>query len=253
MDPRALPVQRELREHHPQRELLDRIEALITERIIDTLGTFASEKWLGTFQSELMHHPATIAKQVAEAVAKGVVGTLTGNPEWPAGELPVARPDEIVLVPDQVRSISRALWYMNAAQFAQLRYELAWFPGWQYFWVFTRLRAMQAIVHDPKVTHNAMNVRPDLAFAVLHRDGSGEIHLIDGTVIRTEADPAGEALPALRTREGEVDEDYGNYMTVEQLKAKIAEKAASEKAATDSKSSTTRGKESKKRRFRRRP
>ena len=98
-----------------------------------------------------------------------------------------------------------------------------------------------------------MNVRPDLAFAVLHRDGSGEIHLIDGTVIRTEADPAGEALPALRTREGEVDEDYGNYMTVEQLKAKIAEKAASEKAAADSKSSTTRGKESKKRRFRRRP
>ena len=228
MDPRALPVQNELREHHPQRELLDRIEALITERIIDTLGTFASEKWLNTFQKELEHQPTTVAKQVAEAVAKGVAGTLTGNPEFPAGALPVARPDEIVLTPSQVRSISRALWYQNAAQFAQLRYELQWFPGWQYMWVFTRLRAMNAIVHDPKVTHNAMNVRPDLAFAVLHRDGSGEIHLVDGTVVRTEATTETELLPALRTREGEVDENYGHYMTVDQLRAKIAEKKAAE-------------------------
>ena len=117
----------------------------------------------------------------------------------------------------------------------------------------SRLHAIDAIVYDPKVTHNAMNVRPDLAFAVLHRDGSGEIHLIDGTVIRTEAPSDVEPLPTLRTRAGEVDENYGNYMTVEQLKAKIAEKAASEKAAADSKSSTARGKESKKRRFRRRP
>jgi hypothetical protein len=140
----------------------------------------------------------------------------------------VARPDEIVLTPSQVRSISRALWYQNAAQFAQLRYELQWFPGWQYMWVFTRLRAINAIVHDPKVTHNAMNVRPDLAFAVLHRDGSGEIHLVDGTVVRTEATTETEPLPALRTREGEVDENYGHYMTVDQLRAKIAEKKAAE-------------------------
>ena len=229
MDPRALPVQQELREHHPQRELLDRVEALITERLIDTLGTFASEKWLNTFQSELEHHPATVAKQVAEAVAKGVVGTLTGNPEFPAGPLPAARPDEIVLTPSQVRSISRALWYQNAAQFAQLRYELQWFPGWQYMWVFTRLRAIDAIVYDPKVTHNALNVRPDLAFAVLRRDGSGEIHLVDGTVIHAEAPSDVEPLPTLRTRAGEVDENYGNYMTVEQLQAKIAEKKARER------------------------
>jgi len=229
MDPRALPVQQELREHHPQRELLDRVEALITERLIDTLGTFASEKWLNTFQSELEHHPATVAKQVAEAVAKGVAGTLTGNPEFPAGPLPAARPDEIVLTPSQVRSISRALWYQNAAQFAQLRYELQWFPGWQYMWVFTRLRAIDAIVYDPKVTHNALNVRPDLAFAVLRRDGSGEIHLVDGTVIHAEAPSDVEPLPTLRTRAGEVDENYGNYMTVEQLQAKIAEKKARER------------------------
>jgi hypothetical protein len=228
MDPRTLPVQNELREHHPQRELLDRIEALITERIIDTFGTFASEKWLNTFQKELEHHPTTVAKQVAEAVAKGVAGTLAGNSEFPTGTLPAARPNEIVLIPSQVRSISKALWYQNAAQFAQLRYELQWFPGWQYMWVFTRLRALNAIVHDPKVTHNAMNVRPDLAFAVLHRDGSGEVHLNDGTVIHTETTTETEPLPALRTRDGEIDESYGHYMTVDQLRAKIAENKATE-------------------------
>jgi hypothetical protein len=38
-----------------------------------------------------------------------------------------------------------------------------------------------------------------------------------------------EPLPTLRTRAGEVDENYGNYMTVEQLQAKIAEKKARER------------------------
>jgi hypothetical protein len=75
---------------------------------------------------------------------------------------------------------------------------------------------------------------------VLRRDGSGEIHLVDGTVIHAEAPSDVEPLPTLRTRAGEVDKNYGNYMTVEQLRAKIAEKEAAEKAAAEEKSTRRR-------------
>jgi len=75
---------------------------------------------------------------------------------------------------------------------------------------------------------------------VLRRDGSGEIHLVDGLVIHTEAPSDVEPLPTLRTRAGEVDENYGNYMTVEQLKAKIAEKEAAENAAAEETSTRRR-------------
>lgn len=206
-----------------KQEALNHLEAIINERIIDVIGTYCDDKWKPLTTRLVNEDATTLASEIAIAVSSGVAAALSKDKTWPATCAAPTRPVEIVLSAKQVASVINCFWYINAAQFTQLKCERNWFPGWKYDWVLNRVRATGACIHD-KNKFNGMRVADDLDFVIIHRDGSGTTSFNDGHVVLTPALPAEEQCPVPVTRLGKPKEMYGYYMTAEEFEKRIAEK-----------------------------
>jgi len=213
-----------------KQEIFNHLEALINERIIDVIGTYCSDKWKPLTARLVNEDATTLASEIAIAVSSGVAGALSKDDKWPTACTAPTRPNEIVLSATQVASVINCFWYINAAQFTQLKCERNWFPGWKYDWVLNRVRATGACIRE-KEKFNGMRVADDLDFVLIRRDGSGITSFNDGRVVLTTALPVKEHCPLPVTRIGEPKEMYGSYMTAEELEKRIAEKAELEEAA----------------------
>ena len=209
---------------------LSHLEALINERIIDVIGTYCNDKWKPLTTRLVNEDATTLASEIAIAVSSGVAATLIKDEKWPTTCTTPTRPNEIVLSAMQVASVINCFWYINAAQFTQLKCERNWFPGWKYDWVLNRVRATGACIRE-KEKFNGMRVADDLDFVLIRRDGSGVTSFNDGRVVLTPALPVEEHCLLPVTRIGEPKEMYGCYMTAEELEKRIAEKAEREEAA----------------------
>lgn len=215
-----------------KQETLTHLEALINERIIDVIGTYCNDKWKNLTVRLVKEDATTLASEIAIAVSSGITAALTNDKKWPAECTASTRPNEIVLSAEQVASVVNCFWYINAAQFTQLKIERNWFPGWTYDWVLKRVRATGACVHD-KDKFNGMRVADDLNSVIIRRDGSGVTTFNEGRVVLTPALPVEEQCPETVTRIGLPKEMYGYYMTAEELEKRIAEKSAREEADDD--------------------
>jgi len=211
-------------------ETLNHLEALINERIIDVIGTYCTDKWKPLTTRLVNEDATTLASEIAIAVSSGVAAALSKDEKWPMTCTAPTRPNEIVLSATQVATVINCLWYINAAQFTQLKCERNWFPGWKYDWVLNRVRATGACIRD-KEKFNGMRVAADLDFVLIRRDGSGVTSFNDGRVVLTPALSVEEHCPLPVTRIGEPKKMYGYYITAEELEKRIAEKAEREEAA----------------------
>jgi len=212
-----------------KQEILGHLEALINERIIDVIGTYCADKWKPLTTRLVNEDATTLASEIAIAVSSGVAAALNKDEKWPTTCTAPTRPNEIVLSAEQVASVINCFWYINAAQFTQLKCERNWFPGWKYDWVLSRVRATGACIREREI-FNGMRVADDLDSVLIRRDGSGITTFHDGRVVLTPALPDEEHCPLPITRSGEPKEMYGCYMTAEELEKRIAEKAAREEA-----------------------
>jgi len=206
-----------------KQKTLKHLEALINERIIDVVGTYCNDKWNGLTTRLVKEDATTLASEIAIAVSSGITAALSEDENWPTECSAPTRLNEIVLSAKQVATIINCYWYINAAQFTQLKCERNWFPGWKYDWVLKRLGVTGARVHD-KDKFNGMRVADDLDFVIIRRDGSGITKFNDGREILTPALPVEDQCPVPVTRLGEPKEMYGRYITAKELEKRIAEK-----------------------------
>ena len=133
-----------------KQDILTHLESLISERIIDVVGTYCNDKWKNLTRRLVEEDPTTLATEIADAVSKGVTAALSSDNQWPNSCNIPTRLNEIVLSAEQVARIINCYWYMNAAQFTQLICERLWFPGWTYNWVLAVARAGQRLGELPR-------------------------------------------------------------------------------------------------------
>lgn len=207
-----------------KQEVLNHLEELISERIVDVIGVYCSDKWKNLTRRLVEQDPTTLASEIAEAVSKGVTASLANDSQWPNECKIPTQFNEIVVSAAQVALIINCCWYINAAQFTQLRYERLLFPGWTYDWVLKQARATGACVHNSE-KFNGMSVAEDLNFVVIRYDGSGITVFNDGREVVTPALPVSKHRPIPVTRIGKPKEMYGAYMTATELEERIAAKS----------------------------
>ena len=210
-----------------KQEVLTHLELLISERIIDVIGTYCNNKWRNLTKKLVETDPTTLASEIAVAVSTGITTALINDQTWPNGVAVPTRLNEIVLNAEQVKQVINCFWYQNAAQFTQLKCERLWFPGWTYNWVLAQVRATGASVHD-KNKFNGHSVAEGLDFVIIRHDGSGLTVFKDGRKVVTPALPVEKQRPEAVTRIGNPKEMYGAYMTLEELNERIAAKAQAE-------------------------
>ena len=202
---------------------LDHLKAVIHERTLDVLGVYLDGIWRERSIRLAAVNPATIAVEIATAIAEGVRRYLAADPGWPDNPRNPARATEIVLFPVDVARWGNMLRGGNAAGLARLSAEVTKTPGWPHQWVLRRLMAVGAIVKSPN-PNLITAADAGLVSVTIRSDGSATSLYEDGTTRSVGPVDESEQLVESIVRTGSIDPYEGQYMDIETLKRKLAER-----------------------------
>lgn len=202
---------------------LEHLKAVIHERTLDVLGAYFEGIWRARSVRLAAEDPATIASEIAAAISEGVHRYLATDPGWPDSPTKPARALEAVLFPADVAHWGNMLRAGNAAGLARLRAGVTLTPGWPHQWVLRRLSALGAIVKSPE-PNRITAADEGLVSVTIRSDGSATSLYADGTTRSIGPVDESEKLVESIVRTRPVDSLEGQYMDVETLKRKLAER-----------------------------
>ena len=199
-------VQSKLLEDHPRRAELDDIGKLISEEIVQILGAFLRERHINTFQQRVKEEPTVLAREIGEYVGGSVARIMAADPDWPVGSIGATchRREIVVLTPGEIESLVRHAWYMNAAAFSSWEHERRERPGWEYHWLYHRVRKLGVLVDGPVGSQGGpgggKRAAPNLEYVVVSKDGSALVKFEGAPIVTHAALEPEQRLPVLVTR-----------------------------------------------------
>ena len=213
----SFAVQSDLLKTHPHQEALTEIGKLVAEEIVQILGVFSRETHLRELQRRAEEEPGVLAREIGNYVGDSVTRILAAESEWPrsASGSQFHRREIVVLTPDEIKSLVRCAWYMNAAVFAQREQERSKRPGWEFGWLYSRITKLGVLVEAPEGRRGGPGggalPAPDLEYVVVRRDGSALAKFSGKPIIEHAAVDSNKHLPELVTRRSRRSPNAGEW------------------------------------------